>query len=162
MAAQAATGRIQERSEGTRSMPKIFRSMLADGGKPKVGSKGKLLGVRIPPDPNADLPVDPNGKVQPQTGGMSVAPDWRKLPDHLIPRRLKRLIPRARGRDDLVCWRLGDAEFLDCQCIALLVLRVDPAQPDKQGFIEPASPMSIADYRSALASTRDDWIPDEN
>lgn len=139
-------------------MPKIFRSMLEDGGKPKVGSEGKLLGVRIAPDPRPDIAADGNGAVHPKTGGMSVAPDWRKLPDHLIPRGL---IPRARGRDDLVCWRLGDLEFLDGQPIGSLVLRVDPAPSDKHGFIEPAKLMSIVDYQSALAATRDYWIRDE-
>ena len=143
-------------------MPKIFRSMLEDGGKPKVGSASKMLGVRVAPNTPPDIPVDGNGDVHPKSGGMSVAPDWRKLPDHLIPRRLKQFIPRARGRDDLVCWRLGDLDFLDGQPIGLLVLRVDPARTDKHGFVEPASLMSIVDYQCALASTRDDWIPDEN
>jgi hypothetical protein len=143
-------------------MPRIFRSMLDDGGKPKVGSASKMLGVRVAPNPHPDIPVDGNGDVHPNTGGMSVAPEWRKLPDHLIPRRLKHLIPRARGRDDLVCWRLDDLEFFDGQPIGLSVLRVDPAQLDNHGFIEPASLMSIAEFQSALSSTCEDWVPDEN
>jgi hypothetical protein len=58
-------------------MPKIYRTMLADGGKPKVGSASKLLGVRFAPNPRADIPVDEHGNVHPETGGMSVAPERR-------------------------------------------------------------------------------------
>ncbi len=91
-------------------MPKICRSMLEDGGTPKVGSGGKLLGVRLSTDP-PDIRVDPNGDVHPNTGGMSVAPEWRKLPSFLIPRRLKPLLPDACGSNKLVCWTMGEGRF---------------------------------------------------
>jgi hypothetical protein len=133
--------------------------MFAEGGKPKVGSESKMLGVRITPNPHADIPVDGNGNVHPETGGMSVAPAWRKLPWHLIPRRLDR---RGCGHDDLVCWRFGDGDFEIGNLNDDLVLRPDPNQLDKHGVVEPARLMAIAEYQGALAATCDQWIKDES
>jgi hypothetical protein len=53
-------------------MPGIYRSMIAAGGRPTVGSAGKMLGVR---NNGHDIPVDENGNARPGTGGLSVAPD---------------------------------------------------------------------------------------
>ncbi|MBI3821473.1 MAG: hypothetical protein HY289_02210 [Planctomycetes bacterium] len=142
-------------------MPKIFRSMHDDGGKPKVGSGSKMLGVRGPPDPHADLPVDPNGNVHPQTGGMSVAPDWRKRPYFLVPMRLRSLVPRARGSNDLDCWRLGDGDFETVALTDKLDLRIDQGQPLNHGVVEPKLNMSIVDFQDALAQTCDLWVVDE-
>ena len=140
-------------------MPKIFRTMLADGTKPKVGSESNELGVRTPPNPHPDILVDEERNVHPETGGMSVAPAWRDLPWHLIPRRLH---PRARGKNALVCWRLGDGEFASSVVTGDLKFRTDPSDPRKHGFVEPSRVMTIEEYREALAGTRDDWIQDEN
>lgn len=38
-------------------MPLIYRAMLKDGDKPRVGSKKNMLGVRVPPDKPFDIPV---------------------------------------------------------------------------------------------------------
>jgi hypothetical protein len=133
--------------------------MLAEGGKPKIGSESKMLGVRIAPNPHADIPVDENGNVHPETGGMSVAPEWRSLPWHLIPRRLHR---RGRGGNNLICWRLGAGVFEEAPLNADLALRPDPAAPAEHGFVEPTHVMAIAEYQAALAGTRDDWIQDES
>ena len=143
-------------------MPKMFRSMLDEGGKPKVGNDGKLLGVRIPPDPNADLPVDPNGKVHPQTGGMSVAPDWRKLPYFLIPKRLNASVPRARGKNDLVCWSMGEGDFESATLNDHLELRVDQGHAPTHGVVEPNFEMMIDSFQAALSQTCDLWVIDEN
>ena len=140
-------------------MPKIYRTMLDDGGKPKVGSKSKMLGVRIAPNPHPDIPVDVHGNVHPATGGMSVAPEWKKLPWHLIPRRLH---PKGRGGNDLICWRFSDGEFDKDALNAALALRPDPGGPAKHGFVEPSHVMTIGEYQAALAATRDDWIQDES
>ena len=48
--------------------------MVADGGRLKVGASALALGVRMPPNDHPDIAVDAEGKVEPQTGGMSVAP----------------------------------------------------------------------------------------
>jgi hypothetical protein len=136
--------------------------MLEDDGKPMIGSESKMLGVRVAPNPNADIPVDGNGDVQPLTGGMSVAPAWRNLPLHLISRRLQRFVPRARGHDDLVCWRLGQGEFKGADVSADLVLRPDPSKPNEHGFVEPSQVMTAAAYQGALAATRDTWVRDES
>jgi hypothetical protein len=136
-------------------MPKIFRSMLEDGGKPKVGPEGKMLGVRVA----TDISADPGGNVHPNAGGMSVAPEWRKLPWLLIP---KRLDPRGRGAGGLVCWRLGEGEFVEEKINDDLQLRLDPGQLEKHGLVEPTRAISLTDYQSALAATRNEWGRDEN
>jgi hypothetical protein len=140
-------------------MPRLFRSMIAEDGKPKVGAEAKMLGVRVAPHPHPDIPVDPTGIVNPNSGGMSVAPEWRKLPWHLIP---KRLHPRGRAHSDVKCWRLGDGEFKDGAVNPDLFFRLDPAAPEKHGVVEPARTMTIAEYQAALAATRNDWALDEN
>lgn len=140
-------------------MPKICRSMLEDGGKPKVGPEGKMLGVRVAPDPRPDIAADANGNVHPHSGGMSVAPHWRKLPWHLIP---KRLDPRGRGNDDLICWRFGQGTFADGKISDDLAFRIDPKQPHRHGTVEPVRIMALTEYQTALAATRDDWVRDES
>ena len=142
-------------------MPKIFRSMLAENGKPKVGSASKMLGVRVPPNPEPDLPVDGNGDVHPKSGGMSVVPDWRSLPDFLIPKRLRALRPDASGSNNLVCWSLGDGAFDEVDLTEKLRLRPDPDDPAGHGFVEPNHTMTVQRFQESLAETRDQWIKDE-
>ena len=142
-------------------MPKIYRTMLADGGKPKVGSESKMLGVRIAPTPQADIPVDEQGVVYPQTGGMSVAPEWRKLPYFLVPKRLRALRPDARGSNQLACWTLGQGAFKQGDLSDNLVLRPDPNGLARHGLVEPKVEMSIETFQEALAKTRDRWVIDE-
>jgi hypothetical protein len=46
---------------GILGMPTIYRSMKqAEDGLPVVGSNSKELGVRVPPNPNADVDLDGN------------------------------------------------------------------------------------------------------
>ena len=46
------------------AMPTIYRAMKrADDGLPAVGSNSKELGVRVPPNPNAEIDLDENGNV---------------------------------------------------------------------------------------------------
>src|SRR5438128_3222372 len=92
-------------------MPLVFRSMLADGALPKLGSTAKTLGVRVSPSEDGDIPVKSDGTVCPGTGGMSVAPSLRDLPGHRIPRRLKPAIAYARGSNSLFCWKMGEGPF---------------------------------------------------
>src|SRR6266513_2698101 len=98
-------------------MPLVYRSMLADGDKPLVGNTAKTLGVRVPPAPNPDLPVNADGTVNPRTGGMSVVSHWRHLQVWRIPRRLStrflgdKGVHGASGSNALVCWRMGEGPF---------------------------------------------------
>ena len=115
------------------------------------------LGVRLPPDPYADVEPDAHNHVS-AGQGMSVAPAWRDLPFFLIPRRLNRLAPKARGSNSLVCWRAGDGEFTDGRINDQLRLRQDRA---KHGIIEPAERMAVDAFQAAIAATRDDWQADE-
>jgi hypothetical protein len=142
-------------------MPLIYRAMLADGNKPQVGSAATMLGVRVPPAANPDLPVDPQGNVRPASGGMSVAPAWRLLPVHRIPRRLRHLFPRAAGSNQLHCWRLGDGLFTAGPLAAGLYFRPDPHNAIRHGFVEPSQEMRLLDYQAALAATQLQWLVDE-
>jgi hypothetical protein len=142
-------------------MPLIYRSMLADGDKPMVGSTARTLGVRVAPDPKPDISVDPNGLVQPRTGGMSVAPEWRLLPGHRVPKRLRPKFPRATGSDNLFCWRMGEGSFTADQLTADLHFRPDPTAADRHGIVEPLQPMTVTQYQAALAATAPLWTIDE-
>lgn len=142
-------------------MPLIYRAMLADGDRPKVGSSAMALGVRVPPDKHPDIAVGVHGMVEPQTGGMSVAPAWRLLPLHRIPRRLRAKFPRAAGKNESFLWRMGDGPFIEGPFSAHLFFRPDPEKPNKHGFLEPAVTMPADNYQAALAITRDQWEIDE-
>ena len=41
---------------------------------------------------------------------------------------------------------------------ARLAVRPDPDRPDKHAFVEPVARVGLADYESALASTRPRWV----
>ena len=142
-------------------MPKICRSMLADGDKPQIGNGSKMLGVRMAPDPNPDILADAKGKVSPQTGGMSVAPEWQKLPHHLIPKRFRDLFPRASGSNHLVLWTMGTGPFLTGPLTKDLDFRQDPGNLVTHGFVEPPQEMSADEFQNALAATQDQWVKDE-
>jgi hypothetical protein len=135
--------------------------MLPDGGQPQVGPSALALGVRVPPDEHADIDVSADGLVEPRTGGMSVAPAWRLLPVHRIPRRLRDRFPRAAGKIQLFLWRMGEGPFTEGPFADRLFFRPDPEKPSKHGFVEPKARMPVGEYQAALAATRDQWVIDE-
>ena len=135
-------------------MPTIYRSMLRDGEKPRVGASAIMLGVRVP----ADVRPDHEGMVKIRSGGMSVAPAWRVLPPHRIPMRLSEQVPDARGKGNLACFRAGDGPFANGEFSATLNLRLDSAT---HGLVEPRSVLHIDDFQMALAATWPDWVIDE-
>jgi hypothetical protein len=102
-----------------------------------------------------DIAPTPDGRVFPETGGMSVAPTWRDLPAHRIPRRLKKLCPGAAGNDKMDCWRMGIGPFEDSPVSPDLNLRVDSGI---HGGVEPSREMPLPAYQDALAQTQDQWI----
>jgi len=117
----------------------VYRAMRADaGGGPMVGPTARTLGVR----PHVDIAVTA-GRVQPKTGGMSVAPD---RPENLHPLRRPPALGGS-GKDPVWCLAVallgGDLKF-----------RQDSAT---HGLIEPARPMSLSDLQKALEATKQYW-----
>jgi hypothetical protein len=139
-------------------MPLIYRSMQADSGLPAIGNLASALGVRLPPSKDADLPVDADGAVHPNTGGMSVAPSWRCLPPWRISKRLRGKVEGASGSANVFCWRMGAGEFAAERVAPGLQLNPDS---DTHGTVEPDRPMPLSEYQGALAATRDQWVIDE-
>lgn len=113
-----------------------------DGGMPVVGESARRLGVR----PEIDIEPDTESLVQPASGGMSVSPGHpRNLPRHRKP-------PEWGGTGLDQVWEISEGELGDD-----LVYRPDPDRPDIHGFVEPARPMTFAEYQGALAGTRLMW-----
>jgi hypothetical protein len=137
-------------------MPRIYRVMKEDQGKPMVGASATTLGVRVP----TDIAPDAAGDVHSATGGMSVSPSLRALPARLIPRRLRHMVPRAAGNDRLLVWSMGDGPFVQEPIAPRLQLRPDPHN-SRHGLVEPDASMSLDDYRAALAATQNEWSVDE-
>jgi len=111
-------------------------------GLPKAGRSARELGVRID-GPTRDIAVGPDGTVEPETGGMSVAVDAaRNLPKPRLPRSLG-----GEGRDPV---------------FTMFRAMVPPALLTRQdryphAFIEPARRCALCDFESDLAGTRSDW-----
>lgn len=114
----------------------------ADDGHPVVGESARRLGAR----PEIDIELDTDSHVQSASGGMSVSPGH---PENL-PRHRKPPAWGGTGLDQV--WEISEDELGDG-----LVYRPDPDQPSVHGFIEPAQPMSFAEYQDALAETRLRW-----
>ncbi len=128
--------------------------MLPDAdGLPLVEPTAKGLGVR-----QGEIRVDSRGEVEPGTEGMSVAPTWRQLPSHRIPKRLRHLCDEATGPNKTICFDFGDGPFTAGPFAADLLLR--PNEPN-HAFVEPARTMQLRDYEAALASTRLGWQRNE-
>jgi hypothetical protein len=141
-------------------MPLIYRVMTVDDGRPKVANSARGLGVRVGGGPNDDIPVTVAGHVAPNSGGMSVAPTWRDLPEIRIPSRLRdKGVLFARGKDSDACWRMGEGMFL--AGVVAEGLRLRPDRPD-HGVVEPAIEVPLEKYATDLAATRDMWVIDES
>ena len=116
-----------------------------DGVAPLIGTTGRYLGAR----PNFDLPVGPDGFVEPGTEGVSVSPP----PVGNLP-RIRR--PREHGGDGKDPVFFIDTDDLPDE----LVYRPDPSAPERHGFIEPSRRMPFEDYERAIHATRRLWYPD--
>jgi hypothetical protein len=90
---------------------------------------------------------------------MSVAPAWRLLPLHRVPRRLRHLLPQAHGKDEDACWKLSDGAFANGAIAQGLALRVDSQW---HGLVEPEDEMTAEAFQKALAATREQWTVDED
>jgi len=132
----------------------------ADDGLPAVGSNSKELGVRVPPNANADIDLDENGDVTLNGKGMSVAENWRRLPPHLVPKRLKPIFPGASGSNNVGCYRFGQDPFLPGLLNTRLALVLKGNDPHA-GNVVPARSVREREFQDALAATRDEWTIDE-
>jgi hypothetical protein len=142
-------------------MPTIYRSMKrAEDGLPIVGSNSKELGVRVPPNPNADVDLDGNGHVITNGKGMSVADHWRYMLGHLVPKRLVPICPGATGSNSLTCYKLGEGAFAGAPLDDELVLVLKSHDPHT-GNVAPSQSVPIQQFQAALAATRTRWQPDE-
>jgi hypothetical protein len=141
-------------------MPEIYRSMRkGDDDKPLVEATAKGLGVRGQSvNGVVDVDLDQDGNVILNSKGMSVAPSWRVLPHHRISRRLKAQFPAARGTTDIWCFRMGEGSFFECPVADGLDLKIDTP---KHGIVVPRSSVSLDQYQTDLANTRDYWTIDE-
>src|SRR6266446_4882779 len=109
----------------------VYRAMREDpAGGPLVGPSARTLGVR----PNVDIPVKA-GQVQPNTGGMSVAPD---RPENLHPLRRP---PALGGSGKDPVWYIAVASLGSD-----LEFRQDSAT---HGLIEPTRTMRIDEFQTA-------------
>jgi hypothetical protein len=124
-------------------MARLFRSMKEDpGGVPEQAAHARALGVR----PGIDVPATrDDDAVLPGQGGVSVSPDDPfNLPYFRRP-------PEFRGTGKDPVWTIDDTQLgPDLQ------YRPDPAHSG-HGFLEPARPMTLREYRRALEQTRGAW-----
>ena len=135
--------------------PKVYRSMKKDmDGFPLVESSASGLGVRV----GSDIELDGNGNVQLNGGGMSVAPGWRDLPLHRIPKRLMNLVPGAIGSNNTFCFTTGEGPFIEGDFTR--GLRLLPDKPNHANLV-PANSVPLNQFESDLAATREEWIVDE-
>ncbi len=127
---------------------------------PIVGSNSKELGVRVPPNPNQDVDLDEKGNVVVNGKGMSVAENWRMLPPHLIPKRLKAKFAGASGSDNVACFRFGKGPFAGAALNGRLQL-VLKEHNAHAGHIVPIISTPERDFQADLAATRGNWTIDE-
>lgn len=124
-----------------------YRGMTADGDRPALGASSKTLGVRWARSgeagKNRDIEVDANGRVHPDTGGLSVAPSI------MSAHEVQNKVPASSKP----FWRIPDRELGPRK----LKYRDDPIRPGKHGFVEPKQDMTIAEYEQAIRDTRDAW-----
>lgn len=125
---------------------RILRAMkTGEDGSPEIGDSARTLGVRVG-GRRPDVVVAASGFVLPENGGMSVSPPPpENLPEHRRPEKYE-----GTGNDPV--WEI-DTDYLSRD----LVYRPDPKDPDRHGFIEPAKPMHIENYKALLATSQASW-----
>ncbi len=124
-------------------MSKIYRAMKRESdGLPKVARSARAIGVRTQ-GKFRDIEVDPDGFVQPHTGGMSVAIDE---PRHLPYRRRPPSLG-GDGRDPV--FEMQSGELLES---LFLCIKQAP-----HGLVEPRKYCRLSEYEGSLAETRKYW-----
>jgi hypothetical protein len=93
-----------------------------------------------------DIPVDEDGMVEPETGGMSVSPE---SPEHLPVHRRSESFG-GTGPDPV--WEISDEELGEG-----LIYREDYVESLPHGLVEPAWRMRLDEYEDLLGATRTLW-----
>ena len=126
---------------------------------PVVGSASSSeLGVR----PGIDIHVNAVGEAVLDGNGMSVSPGWRSLEYTRIPKRLRHIVPGAKGPNSTSCFFMGSGAFENGPVADGLELIVDHGTgPATHGVIAPSQLVSLARFQSDLVSTRAEWRIDE-
>ena len=140
--------------------PKIYRAMKKNPAddQPVVGPHSSSeLGVR----PGIDISVDSAGNVVLDSTGMSVAPGWRDLDFTRIPKRLRHIVPGAKGANNTFCFTIGEGPFQNGIVANGLELIPDQGHPIIHGVIAPERVVPLAQYQTDLANTRAAWQIDE-
>ena len=135
--------------------PKVYRAMKKDAdGKPTVDQTAAGLGVR----PGTDINTDVAGNVVLDDNGMSVAPTWKSLELHRIPKRLGTIVSGARGSNNTYCFTTGTGLFQRGPFAQGLELVPDTAI---HATVAPVAAVALAEYEANLVATRSDWVIDE-
>src|SRR6266436_6908014 len=122
------------------NMPQVFRVMRKEpDGLPTVSQTS--LGVR----PGIDVDLDALSNVLVNGKGMSVAPNWRNISRNRIPKRLRLIVPGARGSNNTFCFRTGDGAFVQGAFANGLTLEPDSAT---HGNVAPARVVPLATYEA--------------
>jgi hypothetical protein len=125
---------------------------------PVVGSNSSSeLGAR----PGVDITIDPAGNVVLDASGMSVAPGWRNLKITRIPKRLRHIVPGAKGPNSTTCFTMGVGPFQNGIVANGLELIPDQGQAPVHGVIAPVQVVPLAQYQTDLQNTRAAWQIDE-
>jgi hypothetical protein len=126
---------------------------------PVVGSTSSSeLGVRL----GVDITVDAAGNVILDGSGMSVVPGWRNLNLYRIPKRLRHIVPGAKGANSTACFTMGVGPFKNGVVANGLELIPDQGQnPVTHGVIAPRQVVPLARYQTDLENTRASWHIDE-
>ena len=141
---------------GTLTAPKVYRAMKKGvDDYPLAEQSASGLGVRS----GIDITLDQTGNVVLDGNGMSVAPAWRVLELHRIPKRLGTIVPGARGSNATYCFTTGTGPFAQAPFAPGLELLPDtPAH----GCVAPTVSVPLRDYEDNLATTRTNWTIDES
>lgn len=125
---------------GLSSCALVYRSMKTGAdGQPLPEPTARGLGARVP----IDIPVDAQGNVHPNTGGVSVAPYTPgNLPSHRRPTTLG-----GTGRDDV--WGIDSGDLGP----DLRYVQDCPTH----GTIQPTRTMPANEYQDALKRTKSRW-----
>jgi hypothetical protein len=123
----------------------MFRTMrVNEEGLPVLGRAPSTLGVQIA-GPSKDVNVLDDGTILPQTGGMSVFIDPRKMPKSLRPRSLA----TKPGESPFPILAVDDARLP-----SLITFRRDTPH---HGLVEPRVQSKLEEYEDQLGSTRREW-----
>ena len=137
-------------------MPKIYRTMFDQGGRPLVGNAFCELGIRP-----TDVDVDGRGNVALNGNGMSVFRSLADLPrlcSRLVPIHLARKVRGAAGPTGTRVWTMGAGPFVSAPLAGNLALR---EAGGLHGTICPTTAMTTAAFQSELAATQGSWAIDE-